>query len=354
MFAPSEDYGQFRGKYLWASAHAGHFAYKKPLGAERPLGLRSCPASSAGFSLLELLVSMVVLVVISGGVLSVIGFYQKSFGRTEIRSDMYENVRGVAELMEQEIGQAGLVSLPASTLTSAVAPSALAQTVNVSSTTSMFVGEQLLVDAGNSEELVTVTALTATTIKAIFAKPHTIGPPAPPITALGVFPSGIVPQAAVDGSTANVLNIFGDINADGSLVYVRYTCTPGTSAAPGTLTRSVTTITPGVNAIAASQTLLSTVIGGAGAVCFQYFPQTSASGFTFVSNVGFTLSVQATRPDPQTLQYSQMTKSFLNLAPRNVLAGLEWATNNPGITPALCPNNSGCRLQAAPANVQLY
>jgi prepilin-type N-terminal cleavage/methylation domain-containing protein len=353
MFAHSDDDG-FCGKHLWASAHRLPVAYKKPLGAERSLGLRSCPAKCAGFSLLELLVSITVLVVISGGVLSVIGFYQKSFGRTEIRSDMYENVRGVAELMEQEIGQAGLVSLPTSTLTSAVAPSVLAQTVNVSSTTSMFVGEQLLVDAGNSEELVTVTALTATTIKAIFAKAHTIVPTAPPITALGVFHSGIVPPLTADGSTANVMNIFGDINADGSLVYVRYTCTPGTSAAPGTLTRSVTTIVPGVNAISASQTLLSTLIGGAGLACFQYVSQASTSGFTFVSNVGFTLSVQATRPDPQTLQYSTMTKSFLNLAPRNVLAGLEWANNNTGITPALCPNNSSCRLQATPANVTLY
>ena len=106
-----------------------------------------------------------------------------------------------------------------------------------------------------------------------------------------------------------------------------------------------------LSTIGASQTLLSTVIGGTGAACFQYFPQTSTSGFTFVSNVGFTLSVQATRPDPQTLQYSQMTKSFLNLAPRNLLAGLEWANNNPGITPTLCANNPICRLQATPANV---
>ena len=347
MFARSGDQRQFCGKRLWASVHAGPVAHKKSLDAERHLGLRSCPAKSAGFSLLELLVSIAILLVISGGVLSVIGFYQKSFARTEVRSDMYENVRGVAELMTQEIGQAGLVSLPASTLTPAITASALAQTVNVSSTTSMFVNEQLLVDAGNSEEVVTLTAVTASTIKAVFSKPHAGGAP---ITALGVFPSGIVPPGTTDGSTANVLNMFGDINADGSLVYVRYTCTPGTSAAPGTLTRSVNTITPGAT-VGASQTLLSTVIGGTGAACFQYFPQTSTSGFTFVSNVGFTLSVQATRPDPQTLQYSQMTKSFLNLAPRNLLAGLEWANNNPGITPTLCANNPICRLQATPANV---
>jgi prepilin-type N-terminal cleavage/methylation domain-containing protein len=348
MFAHSEDHG-FRGKHLWASAHRLPVAYKKPLGGERPLGLRSCRTSGAGFSLLEMLVSITVLVVISGGVLSVIGFYQKSAGRTEIRSDMYENVRGVAELMTQEIGQAGLVSLPSSpspTLSSAVAPATLAQTVNVSSTVSMFVNEQVLVDAGNSEELVTLTAVTATTIKAIFGTAHAAGAP---ISALGVFPSGIVAPGTPNGSTANVLNIFGDINADGSLVYVRYTCTPGTSAAPGTLTRSVTTIVPGVNAISASQTLLSTVIGGVGAVCFQYTTQ-AAAGYTFVTNVGFTLSVQATRPDPQTLQYSTMTKSFLNLAPRNVLAGFEVATASSPLTNRLQP----ALPATAPANVLVY
>ena len=84
--------------------------------------------------------------------------------------------------------------------------------------------------------------------------------------------------------------------------------------------------------------------GGAGAVCFQYQTVTAA-GFTFVTNVGFTLSVQATGPDPQTGLYPQMTKSFLNLAPRNVLAGLELANVLPPITN---------RFQQTPANVLLY
>jgi len=277
---------------------------------------------------------------ISGGIFSALSSSQQSYARTELKSDMYENVRGAAELMAQEIGQAGLVSLPASTLSAVVSANAIAQTVNVSSTASMFVNEQVLVDAStNNEELVTLTAVTPSTITGIFGKPHAAGVP---INVLGVFPNGVVAPATTDGSTANVLNIFGDINADGSLVYVRYTCTPGTAAAPGTLTRSVTTIIPGVNALSASQTLLTTVVGGTGAVCFQY-TTTAAAGFTFVTNIGFTLSVQATRPDPQTGVYPQMTKSFLNLAPRNVSTGLELA--NVGIT---------TRLQPTPANVLVY
>ncbi len=283
---------------------------------------------------------MAILLVISGGIFSAISSSQQSYARTELKSDMYENVRGAAQLMAQEIGQAGLVSLPASTLSAAVAANITAQTVNVSSTASMFANEQVLVDAGtNNEELVTLTGVTAATITAIIGKAHAAGVP---INVLGVFPNGIVAPATTDGSTANVLNLFGDLNADGSLVYVRYTCTPGTAAAPGTLTRSVTTILPGVDTLSADQTLLSTVVGGTGAVCFQY-TTTAAAGFTFVTNVGFTLSVQATRPDPQTGVNPQMTKSFLNLAPRNVLAGLELA--NVGITN---------RLQSTPANVLVY
>jgi len=53
-------------------------------------------------------------------------------------------------------------------------------------------------------------------------------------------------------------------------------------------------------------------VGGAGGL-FPY-TTTAAAGFTFVTNVGFTLSVQATKPDPQTGANPQMTKSFLNLA----------------------------------------
>jgi hypothetical protein len=206
----------------------------------------------------------------------------------------------------------------------------------------LYVGERVQIDAGTSEESVVTSAVTSTTItfSPALALVHASGAP---ITALGSFLNGIVPTTATDPSSATTLNLFGDINGDGTLVYVRYVCTVGTTAAPGTLTRSVTTIAPGVNTIAGSQTLLNTVIGPAGG-CFQYVQQIEPNtGFTFVTSVGFTVSVQATAPDPQTGQYATMTKSFLNLSPRNVAAGYEQAAAN--VTR---------RLQAAPPNVSLY
>jgi type II secretory pathway pseudopilin PulG len=314
------------------------------LGVWTPFGiLRNCPKArlgnpqSGGFSLLEMIVSTAVMVVVIGGIVTAISVSQQTYDRTEIRSDMYENVRGVAELMSQEIGQAGLVNLPASTLGAAVNANIAAQTVNVSSTASMFVGESVLIDAGNSEEQVTLIGVGATSITAIFGKPHAAGAP---ISALGVFPSGVVPPPS---SSATTLNIFGDINGDGSLVYVRYVCAPGTVAAPGTLSRSVTIITPGSNTISPSQNLLTTVVGNPGGTpCFQYSTQVAA-GSTFVTQLGITLTVQASLPDPKTGQYATMTKSFLNLEPRNILTGFELASN--GITN---------RLQLAPPNIGLY
>lgn len=283
---------------------------------------------------------MAILLLISGGIVSFISTSAQSYNRTELKSDMYENVRGAAELMAQEIGQAGLVNLPAATLTTAAISSAAAQTINVSSTTSMFVNEQVVVDTGANEDQVTITALTSTSITAIFAQAHAVGAP---INVLGVFPNGIVPPGSTDGSTATTLNLVGDINADGSLLYVRYTCNPGTTSAPGTLTRSVTTITPGVNTIVAGQSLLTTLVANpSGTACFIYTTTTAAT-YTFVTNIGVTLSVQTRSPDLQTRQYLTMTKSFLNLAPRNVLAGLELA--NASITN---------RFQQTPPNVLLY
>lgn len=343
MFVHSENHKQSCGRNAWGRPRTRPVAHEKQ---HRRFGLRAFPKTS-GFTLLELLVSMAVLSLIVGGVISALSSSEQTFARTELGSDMYENVRSVAELLAQEIGQAGLVSLPTTTTSAAITASVTAQAVNVSSTTSMYVGEQLLVDAGSTnEELVTLTAVTGTSMSGVFIKSHAT---AAPVTVLGAFPSGIVPPGATDGSTSvnepgvSVLNMFGDINGDGTLVYVRYTC--DTSATPGTLTRSVTTITPGVNTIAAAQTLLSTLIANPGGTpCFQYTSYSVGTpSNTYVTNVGLTISVRSLTPDPQTQAYLTMTKSFLDLSPRNVLAGFE--LGNAGLTN---------RLQLSPPNVSLY
>ena len=333
----------------------------------RARGLHSFGSTCRGFSLPELLVSMAVLLVVAGGVISIISYNEKTFGQTAQQSDMYENVRAVAELMAQEIGQAGFVDLPAgATLSAAVTKSATAQTVAVSSTTSMYAGEILLVDTATNEEPVTIVSLTSTSINGIFANNHASGAV---IHAIGVSPNGIVAPStsattpggvscvtvptgvtytATDGSTCNVLNVWGDLNSDGTLVYVRYTC--NTTTTPGTLTRSVTTITPGANTVSTAQTLLSTLIpnppSSAPTPCFQYdlsTQQINSTTIPIIANIGLTLSVQSLKPNPITGQPLTMTKSFLDLSPRNILAGYEQA--NWG---------DSTRLQNPPPNVTSY
>lgn len=340
----------------------------------RARGLHSSRSTCRGFTLPELLISMAVMLVVAGAVVGMISYNENSYGRTEQQSDMYENVRAVAELMAQEIGQAGLVGIPAGTtgetLSAAVTKSATAQTVAVSSTTSMYAGENLLIDTNPNEETVTIVSLGSNTINGIFLNNHASGAA---VHAVGVAPNGIVAPStsattpgglscvtaptgvtytATDGSTCSVLNLWGDVNSDGTLVYVRYTC--NTTTTPGTLTRSVTTITPGVNTVNTAQTLLSTLIPNppttAPAPCFQYdisTQQITVNGVTstyyIVANVGLTISVQTLKPDPVTGQYLQMTKSFLDLSPRNILAGYEQA--NAG---------DASRLQNPPSNVTLY
>ncbi len=287
------------------------------------------PKRARGFSLLELLVSMTILLVVAGGIFSALNYYQKSYGSTMLKADMHAGVRGAAELMAQEIGQAGTVPSTSTTLSGSVTASALEQTVNIGSSANTFVGENLQIDAGAANETVAVTAVgfSPASIRGIFSKNHNVGAV---VIARGVFPEGILTAT----STATTLQLFGDINADGTLVYVEYTCDPTNAH---TLTRSITPIT------AASKStpvvLVQGLVANPGVTsCFTY-STAAAAGFTFATNVGLTLTTQTSDPDPQTGAYDTMTKSFLNLSPRNVAAGLALA--QAGVTAPLEPTPTG-------------
>lgn len=267
-----------------------------------------------GFSLLEVLISLLILLVISGASFSALETYQKHYRSTQLQADMHRSLRAALELMTQEIGQAGLLGFTARQLSAGVTSGTAAQSVAISSTTGIFVGEKLLVDTGASQETVSVTSVGTGTITAVFTKSHASGAL---ISAAGVFPQGVL-----SSSTATSLKIFGDINGDGEMVYVQYDC----DTTAGTLARSSTAIT--ASSISPAQIVVQNLIANPGGTpCFQYATAT-AGGYTFVTSVGITLSIRTAFPDPQTNQYVTMTKSFLNLAPRNVIAGLTLAQEN--------------------------
>lgn len=267
----------------------------------------------SGYSLPELLVSLLVLSVIVG-VVTQLSMTMSNGQRTMWnRTQMHSSVRGAIALLQQEVGQAGLVALPAPvTLSAAVAVGT--QTVTVSSAAGIFVGENLVIGTGLLLETVTVTASNTSTnqITAVFTKAHAAGEK---VTVLGGFAQGIIPPSMTNGSSATVLKMFGDVNDDGQMVYVEYTC----SATTGRLSRNMMPWTATSKpALTTANILLSNVVANpGGAPCFSYQTEVVYPN-TYVIAIAVTLSVQTQDIDPVTRQFQVETKTLLNVSPRNV------------------------------------
>src|SRR5262249_23713589 len=158
-------------------------------------------------------------------------------------TEMHSGVRSATELLQQEVGQAGRIALQQAT-TTASAVVAAGRTVTLSSVTSLFVGELLTIDTGSlsnctkCQETVQIAAINTAT-KVITADSVLLLSVAPgttpgfeyahdagvPINVYGGFASGIVPtNYSTNPSTGTVLKLYGDINSDGKMQYVEYTC----------------------------------------------------------------------------------------------------------------------------------
>ena len=290
----------------------------------------------SGFSLLELMAALGLLLLISGIVMTALKQMMMTRGTVSNRTQMHSSVRSATEVLQQEIGQAGKISLPAPpvTLASAVAGTGAATQVTVSSAAGMFTGEQLVIGpdtgcvppacpAGN-QETVALTAVAASTnqISAIFQNTHAIGAP---VMVMGAFASGIVPTNMTNGSTPTVLKMYGDINGDGNMVYVEYTC----DTAAGNLYRNVMSITAASKPpLTSAMILLPNILANPGGTpCFSY-QQKTVGADTYVVNVAVTLTVQTENADPQTNQFQKETKALLNVSPRNVFEGWQLASGN--------------------------
>ena len=311
----------------------------------------------SGFSLIELLIAMGLFLIISsvvtGALLQMTKHQQTVWNRTE----MHSGIRGATELMQQEVGQAGRITLTNTVSTSEVVnaiggaapaasaacnpatPAVNAATVKVSSVAGMFATagppasyEMLTTLDGDNQESVRIASVNSgtspPTIQACFTKTHASGTVLMP---MGGFATGIIPPTGVaNGSSATVLKMFGDINGDNNMVYVEYTC----DTTAHNLYRNVVPLNlpagPGAKpALSPSQILLNNIIANPGGTpCFTYQTSTiSVSGtpFTFVLDVAVTLTVQTEQIDQVTKAYQTETKALLNVSPRNVFNTWEYA-----------------------------
>jgi prepilin-type N-terminal cleavage/methylation domain-containing protein len=285
---------------------------------------RQTVAGDGGFTMIELLVSMAVILIVSGIIVGSTIDMTRLGQKMTNRSDMHSGVRNATALLQQEVGQAGRVSLPG-LVTLAGATGIGTFTVNVNSTVNgngtpdgMFIGEHLIVDTGATEETVTLTGVGAGTITADFAFAHAVGAR---VQATGGFSAGVVPTTMMNGSSGNVLKIVGDVNGDGRMVYVEYTC----DLANGWLTRNIMAYDAAVKPpVTVEQILLTNLIANpanaAGVVppCFLYQERTF-SGTTWVIGVAIMTTVRSQQRDQNTGDFQRVTKALLNVSPRNVV-----------------------------------
>jgi prepilin-type N-terminal cleavage/methylation domain-containing protein len=302
-------------------------------------------SSERGFSLIETMISLTLLLVVSAGTMEAMLQFSRTQSTVFNRSAMHNGVRSATELLQQEVGQAGRVTLPAAvTLTGPVTANGV-NTVGVSSVSNMFFlpsgeGEYLVIDTGINEETVRVTAINVAgkTITADFANTHLANVP---VTVRGGFASGVVPTTFTNaggtliGSDGYHLKLYGDINDDGNMLYVEYNCRVPPLGAPagttGFLYRTVienavvpSGTPPTKTAPTASTVLLDNVLRNppppgstTSPPCFAYQEQV-VRGTTFVINVAISLTTQTPMVDRTTRQFQFETKALLNVAPRNV------------------------------------
>ena len=259
-----------------------------------------------GFSLLEVIVAVAITLVIMLVLFTGLNQVQRRYRGEQLLTEVSDGIRGVVELMSQEISLAGLHGFETRTLTAPVVGSPTAQAVVLDDTTGIFVGQKLLVDIDASQETVEVTGISGSTVTGAFRRAHLAGAA---VNTVGPFPTGVLP-----GSTATVLRLYGDLYDDGALIYVEYRVTGNT------LVRSQTSV--GAIVQNAADVLLENVVGNPGGTpVFQYGAR-SRLGRTYVTQVAVTLTSETSTPDPETGDIRDQTVSFV-VVPRNVMAAFQ-------------------------------
>jgi prepilin-type N-terminal cleavage/methylation domain-containing protein len=345
-------------------------------------------SSQSGFTLLELMVSVTLLVILSGAILGGLGNVQKSYRGDEIRAALNQQVRATMEIVSQEVGQAGLPPSGISgntvysatgaagaltTLSAAVA--AAAATGTVASAALLQNGMLVVVDTGANAELLQITNVSGTTITvatvdntAGFQKAHASGVSLYP---QGVYPNGIsfISPPTVAGTSSfsyQSLIMFGDITGTGMLSVIQYRCpianaalTPGSTVAQsanlatymdsnsvqwGPLTRTeydyngsawTTSTANMLDLVRVATTTYPTAADGCRFDNNVFTPPTVAWYMT--TSVNVTIIAESIRPDPTTGNPEVVSKSFMNIQPRNILNAYNMYLYNSANTASL-PN----------------
>ncbi len=259
---------------------------------------RTCPQTAGGFSLLELLVSIVVLTVVLGAMTQFMSMLQLRYVRQQQVAGASQTGRTTLELLALDIGQAGYYPGVATSSSSALTAGTVLQWVAVGSVVGMYPGR--VVQVGSSGDPAGIEDVTIAEVdpsgnqfRALITANHTITP-VPVRASEAPFPDGV---SSPTYPASNTLRLFGDIRGagNGTMRYIEYRYTPG---AAGTCTGRLVRSDTDVWATAQEPPVIvaDNVCNDASALVFRFDTPSSPTvlgPFTFVTNVMVDLQVRA-------------------------------------------------------------
>jgi len=203
-------------------------------------------SGQCGFSLLEMMVAIVILIPIMGAAIGLFSVGARQQASEQSSVDANQEGRAALEMMATEIAQAGSHRYRATTLSGSISsPNSLTpQAVSVASSTGMVAGDWVEVGTGLNGESVMLTAVGNNTLSGAFRMAHASGDPvrmfAFPFVDGVIRPAGMTANSSVNTTT---IRFFGDIvtntnGADSEIQYIEYAY----DAANSQITRSATPI----------------------------------------------------------------------------------------------------------------
>jgi len=335
---------------------------ESPAVPRHPRGAESAPPP-AGFSLIEVLVSVMIITVLMAAVFQFLRFNQQRYRGDQLLAERNQGARSALELMTMELQQAGHNPnrTTGMTLAADIAPTGGIVDIDIGDTTGIFYGNLVEIGASATDpnwETVTVKgdtthAITSSTFPAIITMAHTTGQPV--FTRSLPFPNGILYFATAVGSgqstVVNQVQYYGDIYGNGTLAYGEYRledtlttttlqCTGASGAVPChllTLNRFLTSIlTPDIPADKASSgdsfsPLADNILGlpdAAGLfrnpdqkpiiqLNYDTFGNLTYGFTTYVRSVEVDITMQTTDKDPEVSDYRTIRMKS-HIVPTNI------------------------------------
>jgi type II secretory pathway pseudopilin PulG len=181
--------------------------------------------SSGGFTVIEMLVSICILLPIMGGALALFSLGVNQQSSEQSSAEANQDITAALNMMKMEIAQAGSHDIYVETETGSaiLGNDTYAQSVPVDSIEGLCVGDSIDVVDGSVSETVRITGLTSGTITGIFKYSHSGDTK---IRLFGLpYIQGVLPPTGLSPNTdtaVTTLRFFGDIYGDGSMYYVEY------------------------------------------------------------------------------------------------------------------------------------